>query len=86
MSEHDGAASLVRSDALFCDCRDFVEAQASCTDNEGYGPLFSVWDGKWSVGCSLPEPTFCPWCGRRIRPPQNASMKRGGGKNTGKGG
>ena len=45
-------------------CEDMKHAQESGTDNECYGS--AVW-GAWSIGTSLPDISFCPWCGQPVR-------------------
>jgi len=72
------SGQAVQSGDLFCECDTFTAATKSGTDAEGFGPCFSVWDGKWDIGCDLPIPRFCPWCGRRIRGPQNTRNTEGG--------
>ena len=53
---------------ITCECATFTDAMQCGTDVEGLGPCFNTWEGKWQLGCDLPHPRFCPWCGRALRP------------------
>ena len=46
-------------------CAEWARAKQRGTDNEMYGAL--IWDcgGEWRMGCELPTPRYCPWCGAR---------------------
>ena len=59
-------------------CPEWLKAQQSGTDNEGYGRLIQVYpDGAASMGSDLPPIRFCPWCGADKRPkPKDASDAR----------
>jgi hypothetical protein len=49
-----------------CDCEQWKKSQLDGTDSEGYGQLVRSIHGKWNIGAGLPEPTFCPWCGKPV--------------------
>ena len=49
-------------------CAEFLSAMCDGTDNEGYGKLISLEDGKYSAGEGLNDLKFCPWCGANLEP------------------
>lgn len=58
-----------RKKFLVC-CADFAAATQPGTDNEGYGALIWVLDGKWTMGSEdLGSIEFCPWCGKKVMGP-----------------
>ena len=48
-------------------CSSMAEAFKQCSDNEGYGSLFDVKEGRMTTGFDLEPLEFCPWCGERVR-------------------
>lgn len=47
-------------------CSEFLRAQESGSDNEGYGRLISCANGLWQIGDGLPPLAYCPWCGKDL--------------------
>ncbi len=54
-------------------CDSMEKAQEHGTDNEGYGSLLHFYERTgWSIGCDLPSPVHCPWCGEKLPVPEEA--------------
>jgi hypothetical protein len=49
----------------------------SGTDNEAYGQAVYKLYGKYSIGCVQAALNFCPWCGKRINPPNPSDQRAG---------
>jgi hypothetical protein len=47
-------------------CEPMNKSQEPCTDNEGYGPAISQYQGKLYAGCIKQPLIYCPWCGDKI--------------------
>ena len=50
-------------------CKEFRDAMQEGTDNEGYGKLIFIEEGRYATGDHLPAINFCPWCGTSLEKP-----------------
>lgn len=64
----EGAEIAEEKGPEVCDCAAFTKGTEPGTDWEGYGRCIDVCEGQWQIGLHVAKITYCPWCGRKVRP------------------